>query len=37
MPKEERSEEYTNRDDQVNSITYEMLVDAVNSIKRELK
>ena len=36
VPKEERNEEYTTRNEEIESITYEMLKNAVESIKVKL-
>ncbi len=37
VPKEERNEEYTKRDEQVEAITYGMLVDAIDELKKEIE
>ncbi len=37
VPKNERNEEYTKRDEQVESITYDMLVGAIDELKKEMK
>ena len=37
VPEDQRSEAYTNRDEQVDSITYEMLEGFVNQIKEQIR
>jgi len=37
IPKDERNEEYTTRNEEIESITYEMLKSAVESIKERLE
>lgn len=37
VPKNKRSEEYTTRNEEIDSITYEMLINAVKSIKVNLE